>query len=166
MAPATSERAGSFTINSGSNSKRSPSPSQCGQAPRGLLKENDRGIGSGTLISQCGQASFFENKWSASPITLTMTAPPPSWAAFSTAWRRRFSIPGLNITRSTTTSMSWRCWRTSLGALWISTTRPSIRTRTKPLRARRSSSALNSPLRLRTIGPRICNREPSGKAVT
>jgi hypothetical protein len=60
MAPPGSERSGSGTISSATNCQRIPSPSQRRQAPRGLLNENERGIGSGTLIPQRGQDSFSE----------------------------------------------------------------------------------------------------------
>ena len=39
-----------------------PSPSQVGQAPNGLLKENSRGSISGIVKPDTGQANFSENR--------------------------------------------------------------------------------------------------------
>src|SRR5687768_273790 len=56
IAPFSRLSAESETMSSGSNSIAMPSPVQAGQAPCGLLKENERGSISPTEMLQTGQA--------------------------------------------------------------------------------------------------------------
>ena len=56
MAPSRMERDLSGTISSGSTFSWLPRPVQVGQAPKGLLKENIRGVSSSMEMPQSSQA--------------------------------------------------------------------------------------------------------------
>src|SRR5580704_10834387 len=58
--PASRGRDGSTIILAGSKLHLLPRPWQVSHAPKGLLKENDRGSSWGTFAPQSGQASFWE----------------------------------------------------------------------------------------------------------
>src|ERR1700683_5167998 len=58
--PSSSGREGSTIILAGSKLHLLPRPWQVSHAPKGLLKENERGSSWGTLAPQSGQASFWE----------------------------------------------------------------------------------------------------------
>ena len=63
MAPSPSVAPGSGTTSSGSTSIRVPSPWQSGQAPKGLLNENDRGSSSSvSIVWSLGQDIFSLNR--------------------------------------------------------------------------------------------------------
>ncbi len=78
----------SGTIMSGSMRISWPSPSQAGQAPKGLLKENRRGSISGIVKPETGQANFDEK---------TMRRGEPS-SSFSSAYSKT-AMPSVRFER-------------------------------------------------------------------
>ena len=61
IAPSAIESPGSGMTSDGSTSFTTPNPEQAGQAPDGLLKENNRGSISGSEILQSMHAKVSEN---------------------------------------------------------------------------------------------------------
>ena len=147
-----------------------PSPSQDGQAPKGLLKENSRGSISGMVKPETGQANFSENTMrscvsflfcSTAPASAgsfglsansAMAMPSASCSAVSRLSASRLAMSGRTTSRSTTTSISCLSFLSSAGASAISWNSPSILTRWKPFFISSASSLRYSPLRPRTIG--------------
>ena len=72
MAPLFRLRLGLGIISSGSIYSLAPIPSQCGQAPNGLLKENSRGSISSIVKPETGQANL-EEKTVRSPLSAFST---------------------------------------------------------------------------------------------
>ena len=56
IAPSAMEREGFGTTSAGSTCICTPSPPHSGQAPKGLLKENSRGVSSSMEMPQSSQA--------------------------------------------------------------------------------------------------------------
>ena len=106
MAPLDMLNEGLGTISSGENFLIIPRPEHSGQAPLGLLKENDLGSISGILISQSGQAKLSLNVTLLSPIISATITPPERADAVSTESARRFCIPSLTLSLSTTISIT------------------------------------------------------------
>ena len=117
-----------------------PSPSQVGQAPNGLLKENSRGSISGMVKPDTGQANFSENRMrscvsfadlltESSPVWLASSGlsansatarPSASFSAVSMESARRVARSPRTTMRSTTTSMSCLYFLSSAGTSAIS----------------------------------------------
>ena len=105
-------------------------PSQAGQAPAGLLKEKRRGVISGKVVPQVGQANFSENRMSSPSSGEILTSPPVSLAASSTESVSRWRMPSFCTRRSMNTSMVWDCSGSSLGGSLSSASSPSMLART------------------------------------
>ncbi len=112
MAPSPRVAPGSLTTSSASTSIRVPRPWQTGQAPKGELKEKDRGSRSSVSMGcSLGQAIFSENRSSrpGSPAGRSTksntTRPLASPSAVSTESVSRRLALALTASRSTTTSM-------------------------------------------------------------
>ncbi len=165
MAPSASDSPSSGTTSSGSKYISVPRPSQAGQAPKGLLKENSRGSISSMVKPETGQANFAENVVR-SPVSASSakTSPSLSSSAVSRLSAKRPRMPGRTTRRSTTTSMSCLRFLSSAGAWSISYSVPSTSTRWKPRFCRSASSFLYSPLRPRTTGASNSSRRASGMA--
>ena len=168
MTPSPRVACGSETTSSGSTSIRVPRPWHVGHAPKGELKENDRGSRSSVSMSwSLGQDIRSENfisLWgsflSASTRSKT-TSPEARLSAVSTESVRRRLDDGLAESRSTTTSMVCFFCFSSLGgsASWIVS--PSTRARLKPWDWRLRKSSMYSPLRPRITGASTWKRVPS-----
>jgi hypothetical protein len=107
---------------SGSKNSVIPRPSQAGQAPKGLLKENRRGSTSSMVKPETGQANLAE-KVVRSPFFLASSVkarPSARCSAVSKESARRVSMPSRTMRRSTTTSMSCFFFLSSAGAASIS----------------------------------------------
>jgi hypothetical protein len=114
--------AASGTTRRSSKNSSTPSPSQAGQAPKGALKENSRGSISGMVKPETGQAKFSEK-------VMRSGSPSPSLRGgfqhrdpvgevergAETESASRVSSPSRTTIRSTTTSMSWRNFLSSVG---------------------------------------------------
>ena len=84
----------SGTIKSGSIFCSMPSPAHVGHAPKGLLKEKERGESSSMEMPQSGQARFWEKSISRSPGPISaMTTPPERESAVSSESVRRLFTP-------------------------------------------------------------------------
>ena len=84
-----------------------PKPWHVSHAPYGLLKENERGSISGTLVPQFGHADFCEYSRSSPSTTATITSPSAIFMAVASDVSRRCSMPGFTTNRSMTTSIVW-----------------------------------------------------------
>ncbi len=142
MAPSFSERAGSGTTSSGSNSNRFPNPPHAGQAPYGLLNENSVGRGRGNARPQPSQRKCrLKRRPSSGRVASrsnTTASPSPSAYARSIDSASR-DVAAPSPTRSTTTNsgaISTRS-RPSISSRWSSV--PFARSRTNPS-ARRFST--------------------------
>ncbi|MNP28447.1 hypothetical protein D3C76_1214100 [compost metagenome] len=96
-----------------------PRPSQVGQAPAGLLKENSLGSSSLMACPQIGQAKRAEKIISSpgsSSIGATRAMPSASFSAVSKDSARRCCRSARTLKRSTTTSMVCFFCLSSLGA--------------------------------------------------
>ena len=84
-----------------------PRPLHSPHDPAGELKENRRGSGSTKLLPQPGHDDrrLYSVCW---PSRQTATEPSASPDARSREARRRLRMPGLLISPSMTTAMSWR----------------------------------------------------------
>ncbi len=127
MAPLRSDRSLSGMTRSGSIVCSTPRPSQAGQAPKGLLKENSRGSTSEMVKPETGQANFSEkSRRSGSPPSVLLSAnsitamPSASFSAVSKLSARRVAMSGRTTMRSTTTSMSCFSFLSRAGASAIS----------------------------------------------
>ena len=111
MAPSSRDLSSSGTISSGSTSMRVPMPEQSGQAPKGELKEKERGSSSSKDRSSYGQYRCSENMRSRSGSSSgrstksSTTMPPASPRAVSTESVRRRLADSFTVRRSMTTSM-------------------------------------------------------------
>ena len=147
-------------------------PVHSGQAPYGLLKENERGSTSNDA-SGCslGHAIFSlkrrsrSGEPSGSSTRSTVSTPPARPSAVSTLSVSRRLLDGLATSRSTTTSIVCLSFFSSSGRLGSAT-----RSRRRPGPARspcvcssRKRSAY-SPLRPRTTGASTWKRVPSGSS--
>ena len=83
-----------------------PSPLHSSQAPRGELKENERGEISSITIPHSGQANFVEKIKSSPSITFTFTMPSDKLVASSKDSNNLDSIFSFMIILSITTSIS------------------------------------------------------------
>ena len=122
------------------------------------MNENSRGSISGMVKPDTGQANFSENvirSGSPSRGAVSSTAMP---SARSSAVRNesasRVSNPSRTTMRSTTTSMSWRSFLSSVGGSSSSWNAPSIFTRWNPCLRSSSISLRYSPFRSRIMGAR------------
>jgi hypothetical protein len=98
-----------------------PRPSQDGQAPKGLLKENRRGSISSMVKPETGQAKRAEKVWRSPLSAFSVKArPSASSSAVSKLSARRDSRPSRSTRRSTTTSMSCFFFLSRAGASSIS----------------------------------------------
>ncbi len=123
-APCAKVRLWSGTINRSSKKSSIPKPSQIGQAPKGALKEKSRGSISDIVNPETGQANFSEKVMRLTSVT---SSSPPSRAASKIAMpsarlsavrklsARRVSMPARTTIRSTTTSILWRRFFSSVG---------------------------------------------------
>ena len=147
---------------------RVPKPSQTGQAPKGLLKENKRGSSSATARSHSGQECLAEKTRSGcSPFIHDRTAiSPPKRKAVSKLSAIRLPRSSRTLKRSTTTSMVCFFFLSSSGGESISIISPSTRARTKPWLCSCSNRLLYSPLRSRTTGASSIRAVPSSRALT
>jgi len=147
-----------------------PRPSQVGQAPAGLLKENS--LGSSSLIEwpQIGQAKRAEkiisSLSSSSSMEATRAMPSASFSAVSKDSARRCCRSLRTLKRSTTTSIECFFCLSSLGSSSSSYSRPLTRARTKPWARSSSNTARCSPLRSRITGASSISLRPSGSAST
>ena len=178
MAPSAIERLRFGMTIAGSSSIFTPRPVHSRQAPCGLLNEKLRGSSSPKERPSKTQAKCSEYMRSssfslafASAISSSTIVPPPSRSAVSTESdsrvRRESSSPSPGsalTTRSTTMSMAWRLFLSSLISSSSSRTVPSTRTRTKPALRASSKTLVYSPLRSVTTGARIIIRRPAGTA--
>ena len=85
-----------------------PSPWQIGQAPCGLLNENERGSGGCRPVPQSGQARWTLRTWSSQPPAAsaeTRAIPSDNLSARSTLSASRGRMPSRITSRSTTASM-------------------------------------------------------------
>ncbi len=109
IAPPSMLFEGSGITRAGSTRSNVPSPSQAGHAPYGELNEKVRGCGSSTLVPQLGQAAPWEKiRSSFSPSRAIATRLLPSLSADSSESASRVRFLASTVSRSTTTSMSWR----------------------------------------------------------
>ena len=125
IAPSLKDKVWSGTIASGSIKNCVPKPSQSGQAPNGLLKENNRGSISSIVKPETGHAKREENTIFSSSSSLlsaiSATAMPSvSCRAISILSAIRLPRSGLTTIRSTTTSMSCLNFLSSVGTSEIS----------------------------------------------
>ena len=157
-------------------------PVQWGQAPKGLLNENERGSTSSIWSGwSLGQAIFSEKRRSrgrpasgpssappsGTSTNSTTSTPPASPSAVSTeSVSRRFAPESspLATRRSTTTSMLCLTCFSSLGGSVSDTTSPSTRAREKPLLDSSANRSTYSPLRARTTGASTWKRVRSGSS--
>src|SRR5690625_7920629 len=95
----------SGTTKSKSTSNFVPNPSQVGQAPNGLLNENNLGSISSIEKPQIGHAWCSLNNNSSEPITSTIAFPSPSFNAASKESDNLPETPSFTTTRSMTTSI-------------------------------------------------------------
>ena len=166
MAPARSVSFGLGMMRSGSKNSTTPIPPHRLHHPAGLLNENSRGSISSMVKPETGQAKRAEKVTrSDESASSVISRPSDNRSAVSVLSARRDSRPSRITMRSTTTSMSWLRWRSSVGGSSVSYRIPSILTRWKPCRRRSSRSFLNSPLRFRTTGLRRRSRVPGGCAI-
>ena len=133
-----------------------PIPEHSAHAPKGELKENERGSSSSKESSQSWQAkcSLYVRSLSA-PLASTKsntTIPEARRSAVSIESVSRVLLSALAVNRSTTTSMVCFSCFFSLGASESATTSPSIRAREYPCVIRSVKSSTNSPLRARITG--------------
>ena len=147
---------------------RVPKPSQAGQAPKGLLKENKRGSNSPTARSHFGQECLAENTRSACSAFIhdNVAISLPKRNAVSKLSAIRLPKSSRTLKRSTTTSMVCFFFLSSSGGGSISITSPSTRARTKPWLCSCSNRLLYSPLRSRTTGASSISAVPSSKCLT
>jgi len=184
MAPPRRVSEASGTTMSGSMACLEPSPSQVGQAPNGLLKENRRGSISAMVKPETGQANFSEktmrscvsffdllaDSCEVSPAgrglsaNSAMASPSASLTQVSRLSARRAEMSSRTTTRSTTTSISCLYFLSRAGASAMSWNSPSILTRWKPFFISSAISLRYSPLRPRTIGASRNSRVPCGSA--
>lgn len=152
MAPDSGSES-SGTTRSGSKNMVTPSPSQAGQAPNGLLNEKSRGSISGMVKPETGQANLAE-KVSRSPVSAFSAKAMPSArpSAVSIESATRLPSPSRTTRRSITTSMSCFTFLFRAGTASISCSVPSTFTRWKPRFCRSCNSLRYSPLRPRTTG--------------
>ena len=152
---------------------RVPRPLHSGQAPNGLLNENDRGSSSSVSIGwSLGQAirslnfSSRPGSFAGRSTRSKTTSPPARLSAVSTESVSRRLLDALTASRSTTTSMVCFFCLSSLGGssrVWIS---PLTRAREKPWVWSWRNSSMYSPLRPRITGASTWNRVPSSSAIT
>ena len=174
IAPSPRVRSSSGTSSSGSTSSSVPRPVHLGQAPNGLLNENDRGSTSSMASGwSLGQAIRSEKRRSRSgslaslSTNSTTRTPPASPSAVSTESVSRRLAPlsfPLATRRSTTTSMVCLTCFSSLGGSVSDTTSPSTRAREKPLLWSSPNRSTYSPLRARTTGASTWNLVLSGSS--
>lgn len=176
MAPWATERSGSGTSSSGSTSSSVPMPVQVGQAPNGLLNENDRGsISSIAIAWLLGQAIFSEKRrsrtasgsLSSTSTNSTSSTPAASRRAVSTESVSRRLAPvssPLATSRSTTTSIVCLYCFSSFGGSDRETTSPSTRALENPLVCSSAKRSTNSPLRACTTGASTWNLVRSGSS--
>ena len=135
MAPSSRDLSSSGTISSGSTSMRVPMPVHSGQAPKGELKEKERGSSSSKDRSSYGQyrcSEYMRSRSGSSSGRSTKsstTMPPDRPRAVSTESVSRRLAPSLTVRRSMTTSMvCFSCFFSVGGSVsWIVS--PSTRAR-------------------------------------
>ncbi len=135
IAPSRMDRFRFGMTSPGSNSSVTPSPEQCGQAPSGLLNENELGTKSGKLTPHASQRKRFLYECSVS-LERSVIDPDPSRSDVSSESRMR-SLSGRaasSTSRSTTTSILSGSEPEPMAASASAsdTTSPSMRTRTYP----------------------------------
>ena len=152
---------------SSSTSNFVPIPVHSGHAPKGELKEKERGSNSSKESSQSWQAicSLYVFSFSGSPALRStkskITKPFANRRAVSMESVRRDFESALTVNRSTTTSMVCFSVFLSFGISSMGYTTPSTRTREKPWTVKSLKRSTNSPLRARITGARTRNFIPS-----
>src|SRR3712207_5421305 len=154
-APSPRLFSGSGMTSSGSTSLRVPMPVHSGQAPKGELKENDRGSRASNdrpsstharcsekVRSRCGSSSARSTK-------SRTTSPPARPSAVSTESVSRRLALSLTVRRSTITSIVCFSCFLSFGGSVSGWTTPSTRTREKPCVCSELNRSTYSPLRAR-----------------
>lgn len=154
-------------ISSSANCCLKPSPSHSGHAPKGELKENDRGSKSGSPNPNRPQRSLlqtnFRDKSCSSPSMSRRALPSARLQAISRLSASRVLRSSDTFSRSMTTSIvCFFCLFSSGISSERSIISPLIRARINPRTTKSWSIFLYSPLRPRTTGAKICNLVPLG----
>src|SRR3990167_10367982 len=155
MAPSAKLKSSSSNKRFSSKKRSTPNPSQAVQAPKGLLKENNRGSSSLRLKPHCGQENLEEKSHSSrfgSSIKAILTMPLALVKAVSKEAERRVCRSSRIFKRSTTTSILCFCLKSSVGKRSNSINSPLTRARTKPSARKPSNNLTCSHLRAATTG--------------
>ena len=118
IAPRASDSRSSGTTSSGSKNSLVPSPSQAGQAPCGVLKENSRGSISAMVKPETGQANCDEKMRALAAIGVLGDDDAVGQVERGLEESAsRLPMPSRTTMRSTTTSMSCLSFLSSAGRL-------------------------------------------------